>query len=270
MIPPNAQMEVRGRRVSARPAAARPARFTLPIDHFFRSLAGWARSAAVGMVLSGTASDGAGGLREIKSAGGITLAQAPGTAKYDGMPRAAIATGMVDLVLSPREIAARLGQIGRTPTSRTAPRTTARRAAVAGRQAARRDLHAAAAVERHRLPPVQAADHPAPAPPPHGAQRGRRLDDYLRLLQQQAARDPGALAGPADPRDAIFPRSRVVRRAWPHVLPQLLAAPARRSPIRVWVPGCATGEEAYSLAIVLIEALASTSDAAGSRCSRPT
>src|SRR5206468_3566186 len=67
------------------------------------------------VVLSGTASDGADGLREIKLAGGITLVQDPASARYDGMPRAAIATRLVDLVLKPKEIAARLSEIAAHP-----------------------------------------------------------------------------------------------------------------------------------------------------------
>ena len=67
------------------------------------------------MILSGTASDGALGVRHVKAAGGITLAQEPDTAKYDGMPRAAIATGMVDLVLPPERIGAKLASVARHP-----------------------------------------------------------------------------------------------------------------------------------------------------------
>src|SRR6185436_8057676 len=63
------------------------------------------------VILSGTASDGSMGVREIKAVGGITIAQKPETAKYDGMPRAAIATGMIDLVLTPREIADHISHV---------------------------------------------------------------------------------------------------------------------------------------------------------------
>src|SRR5262245_8439575 len=75
-----------------------------PIDSFFRSLARGAGEAAVGVVLSGTGSDGAVGLREIHAAGGITIAQDPESAEHDGMPRAAIATAIVDRVLRPEAI----------------------------------------------------------------------------------------------------------------------------------------------------------------------
>ncbi|HEV2446871.1 MAG TPA: chemotaxis protein CheB, partial [Candidatus Sulfopaludibacter sp.] len=92
-----------------------PAAPHMPIDYFFRSLAEDQGSKAIGVVLSGTASDGTLGLRAIKEAGGIALAQDPETAKYDGMPRSAIAAGCVDTALSTKGIAAELVRLGRHP-----------------------------------------------------------------------------------------------------------------------------------------------------------
>ena len=114
VVPPNVQMELvdghlhLGRRPEDRTQYN-------PIDFFFRSLARSLRGHAIGVVLSGTASDGALGIREIKTMEGITFAQDPATAKYDGMPRAAIATQMVDVVGSPAEIAARVTLISKHP-----------------------------------------------------------------------------------------------------------------------------------------------------------
>ncbi len=92
-----------------------PAGRHLPIDYFFRSLAETRKSRAIGVILSGTASDGTAGLHAIKVEGGITFAQEPGSAKYDGMPRNAIAAGCVDFVLPPQRIAAELARIGKHP-----------------------------------------------------------------------------------------------------------------------------------------------------------
>src|SRR5207253_11083165 len=86
-----------------------------PIDVFLRSLAAFAQDRAIAVVLSGTASDGAAGVREVKAAGGIAIAQQPQSARYEGMPRAAIATELVDLVLAPREIAEALVRIALHP-----------------------------------------------------------------------------------------------------------------------------------------------------------
>jgi chemotaxis response regulator CheB len=87
----------------------------LPIDLFLKSLAEDQRSAAIGVVLSGTGSDGTLGLAEIKAAGGITFAQDKESAKHDGMPRSAAASGSVDFILPPHEIARELARIGRHP-----------------------------------------------------------------------------------------------------------------------------------------------------------
>ena len=87
----------------------------LPIDHFLRSLAGDNTSKAIGIVLSGTASDGTLGLKAVKAEGGITFAQEPSSAKFDGMPRSAIAAGVVDFVLTPAEIAKRLIRLAQHP-----------------------------------------------------------------------------------------------------------------------------------------------------------
>src|ERR1700693_2867813 len=87
----------------------------MPIDPFLRSLAAEQRSRAIGVILSGNASDGALGMMAIKAAGGITFAQSPETSKHDGMPRSAIAAGCVDFVLSSREIGTELGRLGKHP-----------------------------------------------------------------------------------------------------------------------------------------------------------
>src|SRR5262245_50291591 len=114
VIPPNVQMGITDGVLHLLPRSYDRSQFA-PIDFFFQSLARWAQRRAIGVILSGTASDGSAGIREIKAAGGITIAQKPRTARYDGMPRAAIATGMVDLVLSPEEIAKQLSEIETHP-----------------------------------------------------------------------------------------------------------------------------------------------------------
>src|SRR5262245_65408447 len=95
-----------------------------PVDAFFRSLAEVAQDRAIGVILSGTASDGTQGVRDINALGGFTFAQTPETARYDGMPRAAIATGLRDMVGSPSEIAVELVRLRRTPVTRAARRLT--------------------------------------------------------------------------------------------------------------------------------------------------
>src|SRR5207302_9042111 len=96
-------------------ADAREPGRNLPVDHFLRSLAADQGSKAIGIVLSGTASDGTLGLKAVKAEGGITFAQEPSSAKFDGMPLSAIAAGVADFVLAPDEIAKRLVRLARHP-----------------------------------------------------------------------------------------------------------------------------------------------------------
>lgn len=116
VIPPNAEMEVADGHFHLSPRAQGP--LHMPIDFFFRSLARHAQGDAIGVVLSGTSSDGAIGVREIKAVGGIVIAQDPASARHDGMPRAAVATGVVDLVMQPSEIATELVRIAEHPLNR--------------------------------------------------------------------------------------------------------------------------------------------------------
>src|SRR5204862_6384852 len=90
-------------------------RLNLAIDHFFESLAEARGSGSIGVLLSGTGSDGTAGLRAIKAAGGLTFAQSEESAKFDAMPRSAIRAGFVDLVLSPSEIARELERVAAHP-----------------------------------------------------------------------------------------------------------------------------------------------------------
>src|SRR5438552_15785980 len=93
----------------------REERLNIAIDHFFESLAEECGSRAVGVLLSGTGSDGTAGLRTIKAAGGLTFAQSEESAKFDAMPRSAIRAGFVDLALTPREIAREIERISNHP-----------------------------------------------------------------------------------------------------------------------------------------------------------
>ena len=114
VIPPNADIiMVNGALQLIRREA--PAGRHMPIDHFFRSLAQDQGARAIGVVLSGTAADGTLGLKAIKAEGGITFAQEPDSAKYDGMPRSAISASCVDFVLPPDRIATELLRISRHP-----------------------------------------------------------------------------------------------------------------------------------------------------------
>jgi two-component system CheB/CheR fusion protein len=114
VIPPNASMTLADGvlQLHSRESEERPHK---PVNILFHSLAEQHVHQAVAVVLSGADSDGAQGLEEIKAAGGITMAQAPESARFDGMPKSAIATGCVDFVLSPKELGKEIVRIGRHP-----------------------------------------------------------------------------------------------------------------------------------------------------------
>ena len=169
IIPPNRDMAfLNGTLQLLEPAAPRGQR--LPIDFFFRSLAQDQHERAICIVLSGTGSDGTLGVRAIKGEGGMVMAQNPESTEYDGMPRSAIATGLVDYVLPPAEMPAQLiayvaHAFGERPRPASPP-------ASQGRKRAEEDLHPAARPDRPRLFAVQAEHHQ----PPHRAAHGRPPD----------------------------------------------------------------------------------------------
>ena len=113
IIPPDAHMTVNDGHLRLQPRPPGPG--GIQVDLLFRSLAECYGEKAVGVVLSGSATDGAAGLREIKAAGGFTIAQRPDDAQIDGMPRAAIASGAADVVLPAEEIAAELLRLSALP-----------------------------------------------------------------------------------------------------------------------------------------------------------
>jgi two-component system CheB/CheR fusion protein len=252
VIPPNIQMIIGDGRLHLTPRPSDRSQYT-PIDHFLASLAESLQDRAIAVILSGTASDGAIGVRETKAVGGITIAQAPDSAKYDGMPRAAVATGMVDLVLRPEEIARELVAIARHPLHRPSPMAFA--SAVADARDGHleqvfRMLRASSGVDfRHYKRPTIL----------RRLQRRlvlhkiQKLQDYVKLMREK----------PAEVRllyqDILIHVTRFFRDPDSYtalnavVVPRLLADRQEDQAVRVWVPGCSTGEEAYSITIALLE-----------------
>ena len=259
VIPPNVQMSITD---DVLHLAARPSDRTqyTPIDYFLHSLAESAQDRAVGVILSGTASDGAAGIREIKAVGGITIAQNPPTAKYDGMPRAAIASGCVDLVLSPAEIAAELVSIARHPL--TQRRTEVEAGVTHEEPPVMAEPHmdqifallrSASGVDfrRYKRPTIDRRLHRRMV-----LHKLTRLADYVRYMRENSG-EGQALYSDILIHVTRFFRDRDTFAAIASlVLPKIIERQREDQPIRVWVPGCSTGEEAYSIAIVVLEFLA--------------
>jgi two-component system CheB/CheR fusion protein len=219
----------------------------MPIDSFFHSLAEDRKAHAIGVILSGAASDGTLGLKAIKSEGGITFAQDE-SASFDGMPRSAVAAGVVDFVLPPQGIAAELAAIASHPyrsgTAATGfPKTRTFQKIV-------RLLHAKGGIDFSQYKPntlvrrmerrmiLQKADDP---------------DQYYRMLQQ----NPDELLALSEDLlikvTEFFRDSAVFDALKESVFPAIVRERQSGEPIRIWVPGCSTGEEVYSIAICLIE-----------------
>jgi two-component system CheB/CheR fusion protein len=250
VIPPNCELVVM-HGVLHLMAPRRGNRPTLPIDYFFRSLAEDQGAAAVGIVLSGTGTDGTFGLKAIKAAGGITFAQEPSSAKYDGMPRSALASGYADFCLTPSEIANELTRISQHPYVRRSTKTEALPANLQERLAKLFFLVRSEFgndLTHYKLTTIERRIERRMAMHKVG-----RLEDYVRYVESS----PDELR--ALYKDLLITVTNFFRDQYPFeelktkVFPHILQNRDLAAPIRVWVPGCATGEEAYSLAISLLE-----------------
>lgn len=219
------------------------------VNVFLTSLAEEKIEDAIGVILSGTGSDGASGLRDIKAAGGYTFAQDPQTAKYAGMPQSAIDTGCVDWVLSPEGIAQEIAIIARSHGVVTVAKkqpitaTTLKKLLMKVKQQTRIDFSGyKEGTLWRRIERRMAANHVI------------TLDDYLALVEtnpeelEHLGRDI-LISVTAFFRD---PLSFSALRTSVH---DIVKNKRPGDEIRIWVPACATGEEAYTLAILLAEAL---------------
>ena len=262
LIPPATQMTISSGRLQLAPKPEHG--LSLPIDVFFRSLAEQVGKRAVAIVLSGTGSDGARGLLRVNEEGGLVMVQAPASAKFDGMPRAAIGTGLVDAVLPPEQLAQRVvdylrsepprhDELGGAEMARRLPLSeqylTALDSVLAAVQAACginfRDYKPGTVIRRvERRMQVRHC---------------RSFTEYLATLQSDA-NELSALR-----RELLIPVTRFFRDAEAFeilgndVIPRLIEAHQGGEPLRVWVAACATGEEAYSIAILFMEACARVS-----------
>ncbi len=255
IVPPGADMTLEGGRLKLSPRDEKAARH-LPIDAFLRSLAADLGELACGVILSGAASDGAQGLATIKSEGGLTFAQELASAEYPSMPAAAIATRLVDFVLPPQEIAAELAHLAAGLRSTG---TGTRAAAAAGPDLEADELDQVFALLRNAL----RVDFSAYKLPTIRRRLARRmllrrcadLEEYIALLRA----DPAEIE--ALYRDILItvteffrePETFAVLREL--VFPAILRSKNEGASLRIWVPGCASGEEAYSLAITALDVM---------------
>jgi two-component system CheB/CheR fusion protein len=229
----------------------------MPVDSFLRTLAQDQASKAIGVILSGTASDGTLGVQAIKAEGGIAFAQDPGSAAYDGMPRSAIASGCVDFVLPPEEIAREISRLSRHPYVITRSREEGADEppppAPKGKDGLRTILDL--------LRKTTGADFSSYKPPTIKRRIARRMalvqvenwEDYARYLESHADEVEALYHDCLITVTSFFRDPEAFQVLCEKVIPRLLKDRPPGAPIRVWVPGCATGEEVYSIVICLLE-----------------
>jgi two-component system CheB/CheR fusion protein len=221
-----------------------------PIDYFLRSLAADQKHRAVGVILSGTATDGTLGLEEIKAEGGITFAQ-DDTAQQTSMPRSAVASGCVDFVLPPDGIARELGRIARHPYVGLAP------PAESAARSKEADLGRILETVR-QVTGVDFAEYKV-------STLYRRISRRMLLLKLEGMHEYARHLA-KDPAEAealyqdilisvtsFFRNPEMFEKLKARVLPELLRDRSRLQPLRIWVVGCSGGDEVYSLAIACAE-----------------
>ncbi|MFO0789137.1 MAG: chemotaxis protein CheB [Pirellulales bacterium] len=254
LIPPKKEMIVSAGRLlltDKDPAQG----LSLPIDTFLRSLATECGHNAIAVILSGTGSDGSRGIRAVHEAGGFVIVQDESTANFDGMPRAAIDTGVVDAILPPSEMGrAILDYMRGSPLVANAFEGDESGLGDDSIREVFRVLHGAYGIDFSYYKPNTVARRVERR---LQLTRTPNLHEYLQRLRSDSE-ELNALY-----KDLLIGVTRFFRdeaafeELEREVIPQLLHRLAKDDELRVWISGCATGEEAYSVAILLHEAMAS-------------
>ncbi len=251
VIPPNKDMSIlHGVLHLLEPASPRGLR--LPIDFFLRSLAQDQQEQSIGVILSGMGSDGSLGLRAIKEKGGVALAQDPATAKFDGMPRSAIDAGLADIVAPVDDLPGRIiAYLRRTPLAHTSETALAEKtqnaldkAIILLRTHTGHDFSLYKKNTFHRRIERRMGIHQI-----------EKIGDYVRYLQENSQELDLLFKELLIGVTSFFRDTAVWEELRKKILPALIATRPDGHVLRAWVPGCSTGEEAYSLAMVFKEAM---------------
>jgi two-component system, chemotaxis family, CheB/CheR fusion protein len=252
IIPPNRDMAfLNGTLQLLEPSAPRGQR--MPIDFFFRSLAQDQHERAICVVLSGTGNDGTQGVRTIKGEGGMVMVQDPASTEYDGMPRSAIATGLVDYELPPTKMPAQIiayvaqtfGKLPQLSTRSTyRAENTLKKISILLRMYTGHDFSQYKPSTLTRRIERRMAVHQIETMP-----------QYIQYLRQTPAEVDALFRDLLIGVTNLFRDPEAFKIIEEQVIPKLFIGKPKESVIRVWVPGCSTGEEAYSIAILLQEHL---------------
>ncbi len=245
VIPPDRRLDLMGNEISAA-EFDEPRGRRAPIDLFFRSLAKHGDGFAV--VLTGSGADGAIGVKAVKEAGGIILVQDPDEAEYPSMPRAAIATGTADFVLPVRDIAVRLADLMHGRRVVPVPEVPQ-----VDEEVLRRILSHLRVRTGHDFSKYKRSTVLRRIARRMQVTRTEDLQAYYDFLRERPEENQALLGDLLISVTTFFRDTEAFDKLREQVVPQLFAGKDAHAPIRVWVPGCATGEEAYSIAILLLE-----------------
>ncbi|MEG3844924.1 chemotaxis protein CheB, partial [Microcoleus sp. herbarium14] len=257
VIPPNVSMTIDRGVLNLTPRGKGRGMF-MSVDTFLLSLAEERGNKAIGVILSGGDGDGAQGLKAIKAAGGITFAQSQGSAQVSSMPNTAVATGQVDFILTPEKIAQKIAEIGRHPyiADRLSIISADSEDAIESKDALATIyslLRAATGVDftHYKQTTLKRRMHRRMV-----LYKLERIEDYAQYLQNNPA-EVTALYGDVLIHVTSFFRDPETFEALnSKVFPEIVKDKSPQTPIRIWIAGCSTGEEAYSIAICLLEFLA--------------
>ena len=237
-----------GQQLKPVPKEEKP-QLNLPIDTFFRSLGNQCQDRTIAIILSGSGSDGSRGIKDIKECGGIVMVQAPETAKFEGMPQAALASGLADYRLSVPEIAQEINRLA-SKGSKGLPQDL--------ESLSDEDMLRTVLSLVHDKTGTDFQQHRTPTLVRRIDKRRKivgsdSVQDYFRYLSSHEG-EIKALAEEFSIAVSGFFRDKHVWNIFAsQVIPDLFARKQEGEPLRVWVPGCSTGEEAYTLAILLSE-----------------
>ena len=252
IIPPDKEMLVLNEHIKLMPRTKERV-ISLPIDAFFCSLAGNHKGGAIGIILSGSGHDGTIGMKAIKQEGGMTFAQ-DGSAKFSSMPLSAIAEGVVDFILSPKEIALELARLSKHPFVKSK-----------GIKKSQEDLIDNADPDLkiifQQLYKVTGVDFSMYKMNTIKRRIVRRmllykiktLQEYAVLLGEKSSEIDILYQDLLINVTSFFRENDVYQYLKTTLLPRLLKSKTADESLRIWVPACSTGEEAYSIAMMLLE-----------------
>lgn len=251
VIPPNATMTIQDHTLHLKARAERGQH--MPVDFFMRALAETHGTNSIGIVLSGVGSDGSLGLAEIQAQGGVTFAQDETTAKYDGMPRSAIAMGCVDFVLPPAQIARELARIAHHPyvaphkgAAVLVPQEDPSLSTIF--QLIRKSTGVDFTQYRHTTIRRRIQRRMI-------VHKIESLARYVKYLRQNPAELKALFQDMLINVTRFFRNPSVFDALKSRIFPALLKGHPEGESVRIWVPACSSGEEAYSVAIGLLEYL---------------